>query len=149
MDMLICLGFCGYFLMVCDLMNYSCEIGIFVGSGCGFFVGFLVVWCIGIINVDLICYGFLFECFINFECFDLLDVDLDFSQVCCYEVIEYLNECYGEDYVVGILNFIYLGVVFVLCDIVCIYGVEFVDMVVLKELKNVEDDSFLLEELCE
>lgn len=109
MDTLTRLGFCGYFLMVRDLMNHSRETGIPVGPGRGSSAGSLVAWCIGITNVDPIRHGLLFERFINPERLDLPDADLDFSQARRHEVIEYLNERYGEDYVAGIPNFTYLA----------------------------------------
>lgn len=149
MDTLTRLGFCGYFLMVRDLMNHSRETGIPVGPGRGSSAGSLVAWCIGITNVDPIRHGLLFERFINPERLDLPDADLDFSQARRHEVIEYLNERYGEDYVAGIPNFTYLGAASALRDTARIYGVESADMAVSKELKNVEDDSLPLEELRE
>ncbi|EGE0495583.1 DNA polymerase III subunit alpha [Escherichia coli] len=149
MDTLTRLGFCGYFLMVRDLMNHSRETGIPVGPGRGSSAGSLVAWCIGITNVDPIRHGLLFERFINPERLDLPDADLDFSQARRHEVIEYLNERYGEDYVAGIPNFTYLGAASALRDTARIYGVESADMAVSKELKNAEDDSLPLEELRE
>lgn len=149
MDTLTRLGFCGYFLMVRDLMNHSRETGIPVGPGRGSSAGSLVAWCIGITNVDPIRHGLLFERFINPERLDLPDADLDFSQARRNEVIEYLNERYGEDYVAGIPNFTYLGAASALRDTARIYGVESADMAVSKELKNAEDDSLPLEELRE
>ncbi|EKM3761022.1 PHP domain-containing protein, partial [Salmonella enterica] len=50
MNTLTRLGFCGYFLMVRDLMNHSREAGIPVGPGRGSSAGSLVAWCIGITN---------------------------------------------------------------------------------------------------
>lgn len=79
MDTLTRLGFCGYFLMVRDLMNHSRETGIPVGPGRGSSAGSLVAWCIGITNVDPIRHGLLFERFINPERLDLPDADLDFQ----------------------------------------------------------------------
>lgn len=149
MDTLTRLGFCGYFLMVRDLMNHSRETGIPVGPGRGSSAGSLVAWCIGITNVDPIRHGLLFERFINPERLDLPDADLDFSQARRHEVIEYLNERYGEDYVAGIPNFTYLGAASALRDTARIYGVDAADMAVSKEFKNLEDDSLSLEELRE
>ncbi|HHD2155402.1 TPA: PHP domain-containing protein, partial [Klebsiella pneumoniae] len=123
METLTRLGFCGYFLMVHDLMNHSRETGIPVGPGRGSSAGSLVAWCIGITNVDPIRHGLLFERFINPERLDLPDADLDFSQARRHEVIEYLNARYGEEYVAGIPNFTYLGAASALRDTARIYGV--------------------------
>lgn len=149
MDTLTRLGFCGYFLMVRNLMNHSRETGIPVGPGRGSSAGSLVAWCIGITNVDPIRHGLLFERFINPERLDLPDADLDFSQARRHEVIEYLNERYGEDYVAGIPNFTYLGAASALRDTARIFGVDAADMAVSKEFKSIEDDSLSLEELRE
>lgn len=147
METLTRLGFCGYFLMVRDLMNHSRETGIPVGPGRGSSAGSLVAWCIGITNVDPIRHGLLFERFINPERLDLPDADLDFSQARRHEVIEYLNARYGEEYVAGIPNFTYLGAASALRDTARIYGVDAADMAVSKELKTLEDDSLSLSEL--
>ncbi|HBY7114917.1 TPA: DNA polymerase III subunit alpha [Klebsiella pneumoniae] len=149
METLTRLGFCGYFLMVRDLMNHSRETGIPVGPGRGSSAGSLVAWCIGITNVDPIRHGLLFERFINPERLDLPDADLDFSQARRHEVIEYLNARYGEEYVAGIPNFTYLGAASALRDTARIYGVDAADMAVSKELKTLEDDSLSLSELRE
>lgn len=149
MDTLTRLGFCGYFLMVHDVMNHSRETGIPVGPGRGSSAGSLVAWCIGITNVDPIRHDLLFERFINPDRIDLPDADLDFSQARRHEVVEYLNERFGEDYVAGIPNFTYLGAASALRDTARIFGVNAADMAVSKELKNVEDDSLSLEELRE
>jgi DNA polymerase-3 subunit alpha len=148
MDVLTRLGFCGYFLMVYDLMNHSREQGIPVGPGRGSSAGSLVAWCIGITNVDPIRHGLLFERFINPERLDLPDADLDFSQARRHEVIEYLVARYGEDYVAGIPNFTYLGAASALRDTARIFGVESADMAVSKDLRFAED-GLSLEEIRE
>ena len=71
------------------------------------------------------------------------DADLDFSQARRHEVIEYLNERYGEDYVAGIPNFTYLGAASALRDTARIYGVDAADMAVSKRVQDMEDDSCL------
>ncbi|WP_430623036.1 DNA polymerase III subunit alpha [Enterobacter kobei] len=149
LDVLTRLGFCGYFLMVHDLMNYARSAGIPVGPGRGSSAGSLVAWCVGITNVDPIRHGLLFERFINPERLDLPDADLDFSQARRHEVIEYLGERYGEDYVAGIPNFTYLGAASALRDTARIFGVDSADMAVSKDLRFVDDDSLSLEDMRE
>lgn len=78
--------------MVVDLVSYVCEVGIKVGLGCGFVVGVFIVYVLGIINIDLVKYGFLFECFFNLECFFVFDIDMDFDDCCCGEMICYVFE---------------------------------------------------------
>jgi DNA polymerase-3 subunit alpha len=135
--------------MVHDLMNYARSAGIPVGPGRGSSAGSLVAWCVGITNVDPIRHGLLFERFINPERLDLPDADLDFSQARRHEVIEYLGERYGEDYVAGIPNFTYLGAASALRDTARIFGVDSADMAVSKDLRFVDDDSLSLEDMRE
>ncbi|MFQ0206139.1 DNA polymerase III subunit alpha, partial [Klebsiella pneumoniae] len=103
------LGFCGYFLMVENLLSWARKQDIPVGPGRGSSAGSLVAWAIGITNIDPLRHGLLFERFINPERLDLPDADLDFSQAQRPRVLEYLEEHYGEKYVAGIPNFSYLG----------------------------------------
>lgn len=143
------LGFCGYFLMVEDLLSWARSQDIPVGPGRGSSAGSLVAWAIGITNIDPIRHGLLFERFINPERLDLPDADLDFSQARRHEVLEYLERRYGEDYVSGIPNFSMLGMASALRDTARIYGVAAEDMSVSKLLKPFDDEGLTLEEARE
>lgn len=128
------LGFCGYFLMVCDLMNFSRERQIPAGPGRGSSAGSLVAWCVNITNVDPIRHGLIFERFINPERLDLPDADLDFSQARRQEVIEYLTGKYGAEYVAGIPNYTYLGAASAMRDAGRIYNVPAEDLAASKDV---------------
>ncbi|MDE9568791.1 DNA polymerase III subunit alpha [Xenorhabdus bovienii] len=128
------LGFCGYFLMVSDLMQYSRNAKIPVGVGRGSVGGSLVAWCVGITDVDPIRHGLLFERFINPERLDLPDADLDFSQSKRHLAIQYLYDKYGKDYVAGIVNYSYLGAASAIRDSARIFNVPTVDLSVSKEV---------------
>lgn len=145
------LGFCGYFLMVCDLMNWAREAQIPVGPGRGSSAGSLVAWCVNITNVDPIRHGLIFERFINPERLDLPDADLDFSQARRQEVIEYLSGKYGSDYVAGIPNYTYLGAASAMRDAGRIYGVTAEDLAATKDVSFATKNGgeMLLEELRE
>jgi DNA polymerase-3 subunit alpha len=143
------LGFCGYFLMVENLLSWARKQDIPVGPGRGSSAGSLVAWAIGITNIDPLRHGLLFERFINPERLDLPDADLDFSQAQRPRVLEYLEEHYGEKYVAGIPNFSYLGMASALRDTARIYGVSTEDMAVSKQLKPFDDEGLTLEETRE
>lgn len=143
------LGFCGYFLMVENLLTWAREEDIPVGPGRGSSAGSLVAWAIGITNIDPIRHGLLFERFINPERLDLPDADLDFSQAQRQRVLEYLEEHYGEEFVAGIPNFSYLGMASALRDTARIYGVSSEDMAVSKQLRPFDDEGLSLEETRE
>lgn len=134
MGVLTKLGFCGYFLMVRDLLNYAREQKIPVGPGRGSSAGSLVAWLVGITDVDPIRHGLLFERFINPERIDLPDADLDFSQARRQEAIRYLIDKYGENYVAGIRNYSYLGAPSALRDAGRIFGLSGSELDVSKQV---------------
>jgi DNA polymerase-3 subunit alpha len=99
------LGFCGYFLVVQDLVRWAKSQGIRVGPGRGSVGGSLIAYLMGITDCDPIRFNLLFERFINPERNDLPDADLDFMSARRGEVIEYLVEKYGSARVAGISNY--------------------------------------------
>lgn len=103
------LGFCGYFLLVVDLVRWAKSQGIVVGPGRGSVGGSLVAFLIGITEVDPIRFGLLFERFINPERLDLPDADLDFMSARRHEVVGYLSGKYGAECVANISNYNTLG----------------------------------------
>ena len=151
LEILTRLGFCGYFLMVSDLMQHAINNDIPVGAGRGSVGGSLVAWCVGITDVDPIRHGLLFERFINPERLDLPDADLDFSQSKRHLAIEYLYKKYGEDYVAGIVNYSYLKAASAIRDSARIFNVPAQDLSVSKDVSFIskEGDDFTLEELRE
>lgn len=98
-----------YFLLVSDLVNWSKDSGIMVGPGRGSAGGSLVAYLMGIVDVDPIRFGLIFERFINPDRLDLPDVDLDFMSSRRGEVIEHLIEKYGQENVAGISNYGTMG----------------------------------------
>lgn len=103
------LGFCNYFLLVQDLVQWAKTNGIVVGPGRGSVGGSLIAFILGITDVDPIRFNLLFERFINPERLDLPDADLDFMSERRHEVVEYLREKYGSECVAQISNYNTLG----------------------------------------
>ncbi len=99
------MGYSDYFLIVADYVNFAKSRDIPVGPGRGSGAGSLVAYLIGITEVDSIKYDLLFERFLNPERVTMPDIDIDF----CYnrrdEVIRYVTEKYGSDYVSQIITF--------------------------------------------
>lgn len=60
-DVILQMGFSGYFLIVQDYAEEARRMGGFVGPGRGSAVGSLCAYCLGITNLDPIPYGLLFE----------------------------------------------------------------------------------------
>jgi DNA polymerase-3 subunit alpha len=99
------MGFAGYFLIVKDIVDYARSQGIRVGPGRGSAVGSLVLYALGITDVDPLRYGLIFERFLTVERVTLPDIDVDFADNRRAEVIAYVRKRYGEDCVAQIITF--------------------------------------------
>ncbi len=104
-DIIIRMGFAGYFLIVSDFVNWAKQNNIPVGPGRGSGAGSVVAWSLGITDLDPIKYDLLFERFLNPERVSMPDFDIDFCQNRRDEVIEYVNQKYGKDCVAHIITF--------------------------------------------
>ncbi len=99
------LNFSMYFLIIWDLIREAKRRGIPVGPGRGSAVGSLVLYALGVTDVDPIKYNLLFERFLNPERVSPPDVDIDFADNRRDEMILYLREKYGESNVAQIITF--------------------------------------------
>jgi DNA polymerase-3 subunit alpha len=92
------LDFSAYFLLAHDIIQFAKSKGYFhVGRGSG--ANSIVAYCIGITDVDPIELDLYFERFINPHRTSPPDFDLDFSWDERNDIISYIFEKYGEDYV--------------------------------------------------
>jgi len=98
------LGFCEYFLIVWDIVNYARREGIPV-VGRGSAADSLVSYCLGITSVDPLAYGLYFERFLNLARTDCPDIDLDFCWKGRDQVVRYVYERYGADHVAMISTY--------------------------------------------
>jgi len=105
LDVMIKMGFPGYFLVVADLCNHAREVGIRVGPGRGSAAGSLVSYALGITGLDPIVFGLLFERFLNPERISMPDIDLDFDERRRSEMIQYATTKYGDDRVAQIITY--------------------------------------------
>ena len=105
LDVIIEMGFPGYFLIVADFINWGKEQGIPVGPGRGSGAGSLVAWALGITDLDPIPYDLLFERFLNPERVSMPDFDIDFCMDRRDEVIDYVARKYGRDRVSQIITY--------------------------------------------
>lgn len=99
------MGFAGYFLVIKDFIDFAKERWVPVGPGRGSAVGSLVLYSLGITEVDPIRYGLLFERFLNPERVSMPDVDIDFGDLKRDLVIEYVKGKYGQNSVAQIITF--------------------------------------------
>ncbi|MDO8743066.1 MAG: DNA polymerase III subunit alpha [Candidatus Azambacteria bacterium] len=98
-------GFASYILIVWDIVNWAKSQGIAVGPGRGSAAGSLILYIIGVTNLDPIKYNLLFERFLNPDRIAPPDIDLDFADHRRNEVLEYIAKKYGREHVAQIITF--------------------------------------------
>ncbi|SMY12573.1 DNA polymerase III subunit alpha [Brevibacterium jeotgali] len=104
-DVIVGMGFPGYFLVVADFINWSKDNGIRVGPGRGSGAGSMVAYAMRITDLDPLTHGLIFERFLNPERVSMPDFDVDFDDRRRGEVIEYVTRKYGAEYVAMIVTF--------------------------------------------
>ena len=99
------MGFPGYFLVVADYIRWAKENGIRVGPGRGSGAGSMCAYALRITDLDPIEHGLIFERFLNPDRVSMPDFDIDFDDRRRAEVINYVTEKYGENYVAQIVTY--------------------------------------------
>ena len=105
LDVIVQMGFPGYFLIVADFIQWAKQNGIPVGPGRGSGAGSLVAYALQITDLDPIEFDLLFERFLNPERVSMPDFDIDFCMERRDRVIEYVAQKYGRDKVSQIITF--------------------------------------------
>jgi DNA polymerase-3 subunit alpha len=104
-DVILQMGFPGYFLIVMDFIEWAKQHGIPVGPGRGSGAGSLVAYALDITDLDPLEYELLFERFLNPERVSMPDFDIDFCMDRRDEVIEYVADHYGRNQVSQIITY--------------------------------------------
>ena len=104
-DVIVQMGFPGYFLVVADFISWAKRQGIRVGPGRGSAAGSMASYAMGITELDPLAHGLIFERFLNPERVSMPDVDVDFDDRRRGEVIRYVTEKYGDDRVAQIVTY--------------------------------------------
>lgn len=105
LDVIERMDFPGYFLIVSDFITWAKSQGIPVGPGRGSGAGSLVAYSLKITDLDPLRFGLLFERFLNPDRVSMPDFDVDFCQDRREDVIQYVREKYGSDFVSMIATF--------------------------------------------
>lgn len=119
------MGLAGYFLIIKDIVDFAHRNNIPVGPGRGSATSSLVLYSLGITNVNPLKYGLIFERFLNPERVSMADVDIDFSDIRRDEVIQYIREKYGERNVAQIITFSILKARSVIRDVGRVLGIPY------------------------
>ncbi len=104
LEVIISMGFSGYFLIVADFIQWAKKHDIPVGPGRGSGAGSLAAFALGITELDPLEYDLLFERFLNPERISMPDFDVDFCMDRRDEVIDYVAERYGRNKVAQIIT---------------------------------------------
>ncbi len=125
LDIIIQMGFPGYFLIVMDFIKWGKENGVPVGPGRGSGAGSLVAYAQKITDLDPLEYDLLFERFLNPERVSMPDFDIDFCMDNRDKVIDYVAGTYGRDAVSQIVTFGTMAAKAVVRDVARVQGKPF------------------------
>ena len=100
--------FANYFLVVWDICTFVRKTHILFGVR-GSAAASLVLYCLGVTEVDPLEYRLVFERFLNVERKEMPDIDMDFQDDRRDEVLSYVTQKYGRDKVAQIITFGTLG----------------------------------------
>ncbi|MCR5194400.1 MAG: DNA polymerase III subunit alpha [Alphaproteobacteria bacterium] len=125
LNVIINMGFPGYFLIVADYINWCRKHDILTGPGRGSGAGSIVAWALGITHVNPLKYGLLFERFLNPDRISMPDFDVDFEPTGIEQVLAYICDKYGHDSVCRIITFGSLQARGAIRDVGRVYGIPY------------------------
>lgn len=105
MSIIVPKGMSDYLLIVWDFINWAKTQGIPVGPGRGSGAGSIVLYLIGVTDIEPLRFHLFFERFINPERISYPDIDVDICMDRRGEVINYTLQKYGKDNVAQIITF--------------------------------------------
>lgn len=135
------MGYLDYFLIVADYVKYAKDSGIPVGPGRGSSAGSLISYLLNITEIDSIKYNLLFERFLNPERTSMPDIDIDFADYRRDEIINYINQRYGQNKTSLIITFQTMKAKQALRDIGRVFSYNNTDISTLSKAIN-KYDSF-------
>ncbi len=121
-EVILQMGFPGYFLIVADFIRWAKDQLIPVGPGRGSGAGSIVAWALNITDLDPMAHELLFERFLNPERVSMPDFDVDFCMEGRDQVIDYVAERYGRNAVSQIVTFGSMAAKAVVRDVTRVQG---------------------------
>jgi len=119
--------FANYFLVVWDIISFTRQHDILFGVR-GSAAASIVLYCLGITQIDPVAAELVFERFLNIERKEMPDIDLDFQDDRRDEVISYVSQKYGQDHVAQIITFGTLGAKAAIRDVGRALGMTYGDV---------------------
>jgi DNA polymerase-3 subunit alpha len=120
-------GFANYILVVRDFAEFARSRGIAMGVR-GSAAGSIILYCLGITDIDPLIHRLVFERFLNVERREMPDIDMDFADDRRDEVIRYVAEKYGYDHVAQIITFGTMGAKAAIRDVGRALGMTYADV---------------------
>jgi DNA polymerase III subunit alpha len=105
LEIIISKGMCDYLLIVYDFIDWAKKNGIPMGPGRGSGAGSIILYLIGVTDIEPLRFSLFFERFINPERISYPDIDVDICMDRRMEVIDYVVGKYGKDKVAQIITF--------------------------------------------
>ncbi len=105
LDIIIPKGLGDYLLIVHDFISWAKSKGIPVGPGRGSGVGSIILYLIGVTDIEPLRFSLFFERFINPDRISYPDIDVDICMDRRQEVIDYTIQKYGKEKVAQIITF--------------------------------------------
>ncbi len=105
LDIITSKGMCDYLLIVYDFIAWAKDQKIPMGPGRGSGAGSIILYLIGITDIEPLRFNLFFERFINPERISYPDIDVDICMERRSEVIDYTVRKYGKDKVAQIITF--------------------------------------------
>lgn len=105
MNVIVPKGMCDYLLIVWDFIYWAKQNGIPMGPGRGSGAGSIVLYLIGVTDIEPLRFHLFFERFINPERISYPDIDVDICMDQRERVINYTLQKYGKDNIAQIITF--------------------------------------------
>ena len=102
-------GLAGYFLTLEEIVSFARASDILVGPGRGTAPGSLLLYALGVTDVDPMVHGLFFEPFFDPSRQRIPDVDLDFEICGRDRIIDHVRQVHGADRVAGLVTFGHLS----------------------------------------
>jgi DNA polymerase-3 subunit alpha len=153
LDVIAKTRFPDYFLVVRDIAMFARQAGILFGVR-GSAASSLVLYCIGVTDVDPMPYNLVFERFLNLERKEMPDIDMDFQDDRRDEVLHYIVKRYGPEHVAQIITFGTMGPKAAIRDTARALGMSYADgdrvaRLVPFRARTLDDALEEVAELCE
>ena len=105
MGIIVPKGMCDYLLIVWDFIFWAKSSGIPMGPGRGSGAGSIILYLIGVTDIEPLRFNLFFERFINPERISYPDIDVDICMDRRGEVIAYTLQKYGKENIAQIITF--------------------------------------------